>query len=106
MTPAEQLGYKVGDKFQVISDEGSSYYKIGMVVVLAVDDNSVCPWFRYVSGPKGRSLGSNDEICVELEEIKPLDNHVEKLETKDVLKEYIKVKYPSDTFLMFLVDNS
>lgn len=106
MTPAKKLGYKVGDKFEVISDGGSSYYKIGMVVELTVDDDSASPWFKYISGPKGRSLDSNYEICVGLKDIKPLDNQVEKLETKDILKEYIRVKYPSDTFLMFLVDNS
>lgn len=44
MTPCEKLGYKVGDKFEVIG--GHYCLKKGTVVYLAEDDGSECPEFR------------------------------------------------------------
>lgn len=43
MTPCEKLGYKVGDKFEVIED--SAYFKKGEIVSLRAADNSSCPFF-------------------------------------------------------------
>lgn len=43
MTPCEMLGYKVGDKFEVIED--SAYFKEGEIVYLRAADNSNCPFF-------------------------------------------------------------
>lgn len=43
MTPCEKLGYKVGDKFEVIED--SVYFKKGEIVSLRAADNSICPFF-------------------------------------------------------------
>ena len=43
MTPCEKLGYKAGDKFEVIED--SVYFKKGEIVSLRAADNSSCPFF-------------------------------------------------------------
>ncbi|MGY0156387.1 hypothetical protein ACVQK1_09300 [Edwardsiella tarda] len=45
-TPCEKLGYKVGDKFVVVRDDGFSRSTVGDVLILALDDGSNCPIFR------------------------------------------------------------
>lgn len=55
MTPCEKLGYKVGDRFEVINiDNGLD---VGTVVELVKDDGTVCPTFIVVS-----SIGTEREI--------------------------------------------
>ena len=44
MTPCEKLGYKVGDKFEVLTDDDG--FEIGSIVELWHDDDSICPLFR------------------------------------------------------------
>ena len=44
MTPCEKLGYKVGDKFVVLTDDDG--FEIGSIVELWRDDDSICPIFR------------------------------------------------------------
>ena len=44
MTPCEKLGYKVGDKFEVLTDDDG--FEIGSIVELWRDDDSICPLFR------------------------------------------------------------
>lgn len=45
MTPCEELGYKVGDEFEVINS-GYMTFNAGQVVVLTEDDHSECPLFE------------------------------------------------------------
>lgn len=55
MTPCEKLGYKVGDKFEVLNtDDGLD---VGTIVELVEDDGSVCPTFVTVD-----SIGTEREI--------------------------------------------
>lgn len=44
MTPCERLGYKVGDKFVVLTDDDG--FEIGGIVELWHDDDSICQIFR------------------------------------------------------------
>ena len=50
MTPCERLGYKVGDKFEVISHHA---FKNGQVVTLHEDDGTECPLFAGDGGGAG-----------------------------------------------------
>ena len=50
MTPCEKLGYKVGDKFEVISHHA---FKKGQVVTLHEDDGTECPLFAGDGGGAG-----------------------------------------------------
>lgn len=70
LTPAQKLGYKVGDLFEVIAI-GTEYYCKGMVVKFITDDRSEYPWFTYVSGPKASYTDNVLRISVELSGIKP-----------------------------------
>ena len=47
MTPCEELGYKVGDVFEVI---GGAQFKSGSIVSLTKDDGSDCPAFTLNNG--------------------------------------------------------
>lgn len=59
-TPSE-LGWKEGDKFEVISGETIDYFKVGEIVILSLDDNSLCPLFT-----------DNDESCyLYTDQVKP-----------------------------------
>lgn len=44
MTPCEKLGYKVGDKFEVVREVRT--FKVGSVVQLSLDDGTDKPMFR------------------------------------------------------------
>jgi hypothetical protein len=61
MTPCEELGYKDGDKFEVMSvnryrsefgwvEQGSSGFKIGDIITLFHDDGSDMPLFTGKNG--------------------------------------------------------
>lgn len=52
MTPCEKKGYKVGDKFLVIRDQGIDGFREGDVVTLNLDDGSHSP--RFWSKTEGR----------------------------------------------------
>ena len=49
MTPCEELGYKVGDKFTVIEDD-ANYFKSGERVYLVKDDDTNIPMFSKIKG--------------------------------------------------------
>lgn len=70
LTPAQKLGYKVGDLFEVIED-GTEYFCKGMIVKFDTDNRSQYPWFTYVSGPKTIHTDNVLRISVELSDIKP-----------------------------------
>lgn len=49
MTPCEKLGYKVGDRFEIIGDELCGNVR-GMVITLTSDDGSYTPKFSGLNG--------------------------------------------------------
>ncbi|QHJ84378.1 MAG: hypothetical protein [Bacteriophage sp.] len=65
MTPCEKLGYKVGDRFEVVAQNGSEA-QVGWVVVLSEDDGTSFPYF------KRDNDHSTDWYCPRLTEIRPL----------------------------------
>lgn len=77
MTPAQQLGYKVGDKFKVVSTEGTvlGFYEIGQTVVLQLDDGSDCPMFKIEDTRKS--------VFVLLSDLVPLEDNAKK-QTNDL----------------------
>ena len=72
MTPCEELGYKVGDKFEVIV-AGHYRFPKGSVIKLERDDGSDCPFF---------ADDDNIGICVQLYIVKPLKSTKEPVMTK------------------------
>lgn len=69
MTPCEELGYKVGDKFIVVESDGGYGFTEGSIVVLEEDDGSPCPCFKLLEGAhteRGRVSG-----CMLLNSLKP-----------------------------------
>lgn len=46
MTPCEKLGYKVGDRFEVIDSDNFLKWPVGTIVVLHRDDRTYAPRFR------------------------------------------------------------
>lgn len=66
LTKCQQLGYKVGDVFTVISK--NYFYSIGDKIVLEEDDGTSCPYFV---SPK-----HNNKIAIYL-------HHIEKIEEKN-----------------------
>ena len=46
MTPCEDLGYKVGDKFDVVSEHDGVHFNVGDLVILKEDDGSNRPLFQ------------------------------------------------------------
>jgi hypothetical protein len=111
MTPAKELGYKVGDTFEVLEDDNydsEKYYKKGMIVRLIEDDGSQFPKFKAVGLDTCRSLNSEPGCrFISVENVNPYAHQEapKDLTTKDILKKYIQTNYPRDTFLEFLVDN-
>ena len=47
---AAELGYKLGDKFEVLENDG--WFSAGDQVELARDDDSMNPWFKGLNGCK------------------------------------------------------
>lgn len=70
MTPCEELGYKVGDKFEVVDGDASAFSK-GSIIKLVKDGGTCYPLFRLVEG----SCKIFDECgyCT-LSKLKPLQN--------------------------------
>ena len=107
MTIATDMGFEIGKLYRVINDENSSYYKTGMLVQFYQDDGSNCPWFKYVSGPRGPSLGAEIEVAIDLtslEEFKTAKT-VESSTNKPLLILYIQQQYPDDKVLKALVES-
>lgn len=74
LTPAEQMGLKVGDKVRVI--ESGCFYTKGEIRTLIEDDGSSNPWF---SPAQGRELKGLGRTCISL-------NFVEKIEEEPKVK--------------------
>ena len=71
MTPCENLGYKVGDKFEVVGDSSSSSFIYGETVELILDDDSGFPRFS--------RLSDGSEQWLLLKDVKKIttDNHTD-----------------------------
>lgn len=50
-TPAQQLGFKVGDSFVVVREVGNNgyYFRVGETVTLEKDDGTHCPLFKWTT---------------------------------------------------------
>ena len=106
MTPATGLGFEIGKLYRVIDDEESSFYKNGMIVMFVDDDDSHCPWFLYVSGPKGSSLTNTEQrIAASLYGLEPAGPKETSLNNKALLLMYIEQYYPDDKVLNTLVES-
>ena len=70
MTPCEELGYKVGDKFEVVGDH--FHYSKGSIVTLYSDDGSDYPKFKR----------GNYKLYAKLDMVKPLKPTKETAMTK------------------------
>ena len=70
MTPFEKLGYKVGDKFEVVVDYlAPGYAKLGDIATFYKDDNTHCPYFKLENG---------GIVCFSIGQISPLKTEAEK----------------------------
>ena len=109
MTIATDMGFEIGKLYRVINDENSSYYKKGMVVEFLGEDDSIAPWFVYVSGPIGESLRYNPQqrIVITLEHLVPVETPktYEASTNKPLLLLYIQQQYPNDKVLKALVES-
>ena len=106
MTIATELGFEIGKLYRVIDDDGSSYYKNGMIVKFVKDDGGECPWFLYVSGPKGPSLtNTKQRIAVSLGGLEPVEPKEISSNSKALLFMYIEQYYPNDKVLNALVES-
>ena len=80
MTPCEKLGYKVGDRFEVIDPEQvTGNCSVGDIIILHRDDGSTSPFFR----KEGRDFAHD---CGYLEAIKPLRKLDNTLKTGDTIE--------------------
>lgn len=83
MTPCEKLGYKVGDQFEVVKNEGFHNFEIGRKVLLINDDGTEEPRFE--------GVGPLDKQWVPLNDVKPINDVL--ASTPSILKnpiEYLK----------------
>ncbi len=106
MTPATALGFEIGKLYRVIEEDGGFFYKNGMIVIFVEDDGSHCPWFLYVSGPKGSSLTDTEQhIAVSLSGLEPIEPKETSLNNKALLLMYTEQYYPDDKVLNTLVES-
>lgn len=74
MSHCSDLGYKVGDMFEVIDAE-NAFYTSGMIVKLQEeDDDSDNPWFTYVSGPTGVYTFDLSRISIPLTDLRKVES--------------------------------
>lgn len=110
MTPAEKLGFKIGESYVLVETNYNSHLTAGQVLEFLEDDNSSIPYFKVIGGEIS-AYGVGDKVCVDLRDLKlynpheSLDKPREILDTNTILKKYISTKYGNDSFLKFLVDS-
>ena len=71
MTPCEKLGYKVGDRFEVIGEGASDHIEVGDIITLYRDDGTYVPFFQ-------RDGEEFDHDCAFLSSLRPLKTEAEK----------------------------
>lgn len=76
LTPCEELGYRVGDMFEV-TDIGNSFYCKGMIVKLDEDDGSYAPFFTYVRGPFADETHEVAKIVISLNFVRKFSQKAE-----------------------------
>lgn len=80
MTPCEKLGYKVGDRFEVIDPERvTGNCSVGDIIILHRDDGTTSPFFR----KEGRYFAHD---CGYFEAIKPLEKLDNTLKPGDTIE--------------------
>ena len=84
MSYCSDLGYKVGDMFEVVDSDGSSYYTKGMIVRLEEDDNTNVPYFHYISGPTSRFTLDINNIAIPLDDVKKIESAVDVYTKEDI----------------------
>lgn len=67
MTPCEELGYKVGDKFEVVGEKAN--HSVGSVLELVDDDGTHLPYFKVLSGEKKGIYQEGFEILISIKKI-------------------------------------
>jgi len=86
ITPCEELGYSVGDVFEVI-DMCNSFYCKGMIVKLDEDDGSYAPFFTYVSGPSADETHEVDKIVISLNFVRKIHQKAELAKPAEVIQD-------------------
>lgn len=76
MTPCEKLGYKVGDKFEVLN--GNNGFEKGQVVTLFKDDGSDTPLFKGVNNRFKHADGAGGAYMTLESEVKPVSQRAVK----------------------------
>lgn len=110
MTPAEELGFKIGESYVLVETNHNSHLTTGQILEFLEDDDSSVPLFKVIGG-ESSAYEAGDEVYVDLRDLKPcnphepLDKSKEILDTNAILKKYISTKYGNDSFLKFLVDS-
>lgn len=75
MTPCEKLGYKVGDKFEVLN--GNNGFEKGQVVTLFRDDRTDTPCFKG-DNTECNHAGGEPGAYINLSDVKPVSQRVTK----------------------------
>lgn len=106
MTIATDMGFKIGNLYRVINDEGSSYYKVGMLVRFSRDGGSAPPQFELISG-KPKIAVSDGLYYIGLGDLVPVETQdtYEVSTNKSLLLLYIQQQYPDDKVLKALVES-
>ena len=106
MTIATDMGFEIGKLYRVINDEGSSYYKVGMIVRFSRDGGSAHPQFELISGKPKITL-SHGLYYIGLDHLVPVETQdtYEAYTNKPLLLLYIQQQYPNDKVLKALVES-
>lgn len=103
MTPCERLGYKVGDKFEVIRHHA---FKKGRVVTLHEDDGTECPLFAGDGGGAGVFDGVECSFATLNEQVRKIANKLKP--AKQALADAIHQNggWPESELLDFATSNA
>ena len=107
MTIATNLGFKLGELYRATENATSSnsFYTEGTILKFTEDDDSTCPWFEYVSGPKHSYIDHvGQRIAANLSDLTPVEGCAI-LNTKTLLALYVKQHHPLDSTLIALIDS-
>lgn len=86
ITPCEELGYRVGDVFEV-TDIGTIFYCKDMIVKLDEDDGSDSPFFTYISGPSADETHSVDKIVISLKYVRKFSQKADVVKSAEVIQD-------------------
>lgn len=104
MTIATDRGFEIGKLYRATEKSTGSYYVEGAILEFIQDDDSDCPWFKYVGGPCGENMNSvGGRVAVYLDEVIPVETP--KLTSKDLLILYVQQHHAFDKVLNALVES-